>query len=200
MFFNAPLFDREGHNITFVHIIMNFKTNKIMKKLYSLLMILAMVATFSACSKEDTPDLPKSKDATVTKVQKMSGVVGTTANAPIEFTRSDFSNLKELEKWVKSGNLQSTSFIEMSEVAEGVKFSDVKLTIKDSNPAVELSLGEISGNKVYKGMKELNFLQKVIDEVAGRRGKSTLVLTYKIDSEVSSPAEMKFKLDAEFGF
>lgn len=171
-----------------------------MKKLYSLLMILAMVATFSACSKDDGPELPKSILATATKTQVMSGIAGSATTIPITFNRSDFTALKELEKKVKSGDVQSTSFIEISKVVAGVEFTDVKLTVGEGKNQSTLNLGVVDASNTYTSLKDLTFLQKVIDEVAGRNAKSVITLSYKITNEVPSPAELKIKLDSDFKF
>lgn len=171
-----------------------------MKKLYSLLMILAMVATFSACSKEEKVALPKQVAATAAKMQEMDAIKGSSTSSEIVFTRDDFKELQEFKKYIKTGEIQSTSIIDVSKVKDGAKFSDVKLTIKGSNPAAVLDLGEIDENVTFKGINHLNFLQKVVDEVAGRSGKSTLVLSYKVDEKGKEPSEMKIKLDAIFKF
>lgn len=180
-----------------------------MKKLYSLLMILAMVATFSACSKEDTPELPKSKSATAIKTQQMDGVTGGKGESEIVITKSDFTNIQDIAKYVRSGDVQSSSNIKVFNVSvidkdnkeNGAKFSDVKLTIKGSNPVKVLDLGEIEKTETYEGFKMLSFLQDVLDEVVdSKKGKSTLVLTYKIDNKGVKPSEMEIKLDAKFGF
>lgn len=171
-----------------------------MKKLYSLLMILAMVATFSACSKDDTPELPKQVASTAIKTQEMDAIKGSSSSSDIVFTRDDFNELNDFKKYVKSGKIQTTSIIDVSKIKDGAKFSNVKLTIKGSNPVQVLNLGEIDENTSYKGIDELNFLQKVIDEVAGKNSKSTLELSYKVEERGTASSEMKIKLDAIFKF
>lgn len=169
-----------------------------MKKLYSLLMVLAMIVSFSACGDSKPDDLPVSIQASALKSLKLVASEGAETTLELTFNKSDFAALEKYEKWVNSGQVQTSTYIQFANVAEGVELSNVKLSLA-SNSKTVLELGTVSNNDTLDDLPNLNFLQNVVNEVSGR-GSSTLRLTFKTNSTIVTPVDFTIKLDAKFSF
>lgn len=189
-----------GILVTFAPI-MNIKNKTIMKKLITLFAVFATVMMWTACGGSDKPDdLPVSQAATATKSTNIIAAAGNTAEAEIVFQLSDFAALSKYSKWVKSGLVQTTSSISVSQLAESqnIKLTEVRLYMA-SNSKINISLQDITNSITFKDLPQLNFLQNVINEVVSK-GSSTLKLHYKTSADITSPVKFEIKLDGNFAF
>lgn len=167
-----------------------------MKKLYSLLTILTIVFALSSCGDSKPDDLPVSIDATATKSLKLVASAGSETTLEMNFNKSDFAALEKYSKWVKKGEIQTTTFMQFSNVPEGVELTDVKLALA-SNSKTSLNIGNVSGDLTLKELTQLNFLQHIINEVASKNS-STVRLTFKTANTITTPIDFSVKLDAKF--
>lgn len=170
-----------------------------MKKLLTLFMILSVFAVVSSCGDSKPGDLPASQNASATKSINIVAAAGNTTTTETVFTKADFAALEKYAKWVTSGEVLTTSEIAISEITEeNVELTNVRLYLA-SNTKTSLSLPNITGNKTFKELSQLNFLQHIINEVA-KRGSSKVVLTYKTSNTITKPVDFAIKLDASFKF
>ena len=170
-----------------------------MKRFLSIGVMLSLIVAFSSCSSKPD-DLPVSQNASATKSTSIIAAAGNTTSSEITFKLSDFSALSQYEKWVESGLVQTTSVISVGGITSGqvVELTNVKLSLK-SNSKANLDLPTITANASFKELPQLNFLQKVLDEVVNK-GASTVVLSYKATNDITTSVTFSMKIDGKFSF
>ena len=176
-----------------------------MKKLYSLLMILAMVATFSACSKDDTPsDLPKDPIAAkLTKVTETVANKNSAAIATAEFGLTDYKELEGLTKWVKKGTINTKvaeiKFSNLPTDKENFKLTKVKMSLVN-NPNISLTLPDITSEISFSDPNHHTFLQSLLDDLVSKK-KSNVKIEFESNELISAkPLKISINLDARFDF
>lgn len=170
-----------------------------MKKFLSIGLVLSLIAAFSSCSSKPD-DLPVSQNASATKSISVIAAAGNTTSSEITFNLSDFAALSQYAKWVESALVQTTSAISVGGVTSGqvVELTNVKLSLK-SNSKANLDLPTITANASFKELPQLNFLQKILDEVVNK-GTSTVVLTYRATNDITTSVTFSMKIDGKFSF
>ncbi|MDD4537127.1 MAG: hypothetical protein PHW81_08920 [Petrimonas sp.] len=170
-----------------------------MKRFLSIGVMLSLMVAFSSCSSKPD-DLPVSQNASATKSTSIIAAAGNTTSSEITFKLSDFSTLSKYVEWVESGLVQTTSVISVSGITSGqvVELTNVKLSLK-SNSKTSLDLPTITANASFKELPQLNFLQKVLDEVVNK-GISTVVLSYKATNDITTSVTFSMKIDGKFSF
>lgn len=87
---------------------------------------------------------------------------------------------------------------ENQDTLQVVELTNVKLSLK-SNSKTSLDLPTITANASFKELPQLNFLQKVLDEVVNK-GISTVVLSYKATNDITTSVTFSMKIDGKFSF
>ena len=108
--------------------------------------------------------MPVSVNATAEKLFTIIAVKGNTTSIDVTFTLDDFHALQEYKKYVESGVIQTSSYIEDKGVSEDVELSNVKLSMDYNKTKKIVALKNIS-NKKYQELQQLNFMQFIIDEL-----------------------------------
>ena len=170
-----------------------------MRKILSIGVVLSLMVAFSSCSSKPD-DLPVSQNASATKSTSIIAAAGNTTSSEITFNLSDFAALSQYAKWVESALVQTTSVISVGGITSGqvVELTNVKLSLK-SNTKTSLDLPMITANASFKELPQLNFLQKVLDEVV-KKGASTVVLSYKTTNDIKMSVTFSMKIDGKFSF
>ena len=169
-----------------------------MKKLYTLSTLLFFSFLFYSCGSDKPDDLPVSINATAEKSFTITAQAGDVTTKTITFTLDDFAKLKDYKKYVDSGVIQTSSFIEVKGVSGDVELVDVKLSM-NRDPKNNFTLPDITKNEKYQGINELNFLDIIIKEVSSR-GTSTVKLEYKSNTSFTSPVIVSLYLNSVFSF
>lgn len=173
-----------------------------MKKLYSLLALLAMVITFTACSSSESKpdDLPEV--AISSNLTKTEGAVAN-KNVPsyvtVEFELSDYKEIEKYLKWVKKGTVDTKNaeikFSNLAETAD-VKLSNVTLILNDKT---SISLPDISNDIAFSDSDHLSFLQKTLDEIVSKK-RASIKVEFTSNQLIDKAIKVSVNLDARFDF
>jgi len=169
-----------------------------MKKIFPLSALLFFFFIFFSCGSDKPDGLPVSIKATAEKSFIITAQAGDVTTKTITFSLDDFAALKDYKKYVESGLIQTSSYIEVKGVSEDVELVNVKLSM-NRDPKNNFTLPNITKSEKYQGINELNFLDIIIKEIASR-GTSTVKLEYKSNSSFSSPVTISLYLDSVFSF
>lgn len=172
-----------------------------MKKLLSTLSILSILLVLNSCSDNRPDDLPVSRTATASKSFRLIAAAGNSAEGEVTFTLDDFAAIKEYAKWVKKGEAQASSFIQISGInaSQEVELKNVTLTLERGNK--NISLDPITDNDKLEAtnVTRLRFMQDILDDIL-RRGNSTVILKYESTYDVTNPIELTISLNSLFSF
>ena len=167
-----------------------------MKKLFILSSVLLLSSIFYSCSSDIPDDLPDNINANAEKSFTIIAAAGSETSQNVTFTIDDFDALKDYKKYIKSGVIQISSYIEVKGVAGDVELTNVKLSMsRDSKKYIDLQ--DINSNKKHQELPQLTFLQFIIDEIA-TRDSSTIKLEYKSNSNITSPVTITIYLNSRF--
>ncbi len=167
-----------------------------MKKLFILSSVLLLSLIFYSCSSDKPDDLPVSINATAEKSFTIIAAAGSETSQIVTFTIDDFAALKDYKKYVESGLIQISSYIEVKGITGDEELTNVKLSMnRDSKK--NITLQDVNSNKKYQELPQLTFLQFIIDEIA-TRDSSTIKLEYKANSNITSPVTITIYLNSRF--
>ena len=167
-----------------------------MKKFLILSSVLLLSLIFHSCSSDKPDNLPVSINATAEKTFTIIAAAGSVTSQNVTFTIDDFAALKDYKKYVESGLIQTSSYIEVKGITGDEELTNVKLSMnRDSKK--NITLQDINSNKKYQELPQLTFLQFIIDEIA-TRDSSTIKLEYKANSNIKSPVTITIYLNSRF--
>ena len=133
-----------------------------MKKFLILSSVLLLSLIFHSCSTDKPDDLPVSINATAEKTFTIIAAAGSVTSQNVTFTIDDFAALKDYKKYVESGLIQTSSYIEVKGITGEAELANVKLLMnRDSKKSIILQ--DINSNKKYQELPQLTFLQFIID-------------------------------------
>ena len=174
-----------------------------MKKLHAFLTVLLLFIVLGACSDSRPDDLPVSRSASASKSFRLLATAGSTIKPDaVSFRISDFTAISDYAKWIKTAEVQATSFIEITGIDEEVDVELREVTLTSGRDArTRLSLGVISENNkiVASNVTRLTFLQKIMDEII-RHGSTTVELTCTTTHDITSPITITVNLNTNFAF
>lgn len=173
-----------------------------MKKLYSLLALLAMVITFTAWSSSESKpdDLPEvAISSNLTKIEGAVANKNVPSYVTVEFELSDYKEIEKYLKWVKKGTVNTKNaeikFSNLAETAD-VKLSNVTLILNDKT---SISLPDISNDIAFSDSDHLSFLQKTLDEIVSKK-RASIKVEFTSNQLIDKAIKISVNLDARFDF
>lgn len=171
-----------------------------MKKLYTLSVLLFLFFILFSCGDDKPNDLPVDINSTAGKSYTIIAAAGSTTSQDLTFTLEDFTALKDYLKYVESGAIQNSSYIEVKGVTEDAELTNVKLSLK-SDSKKNIALPNINSNIKFDELPHLTFMQLIINElVNSNRKTSTVKLEYNANSDITSPLTITIYLNSRFSF
>lgn len=151
-----------------------------MEKLLLIFTLFSLVLLLSNCESNKPEDLPLTVNGSTSMSFTLISAVGVQQSPVASINLKDFSGISEYVKYVKTGSVLATSFIEVKGLTAGqnVKLTNVSLEMA-SDRKKSLKLNDIESNtKIMADTSDkLLFLQSIMDEIL-RRGSSSVVLKY----------------------
>ena len=169
-----------------------------MKKIFTLSAILSLSILFYSCGDDKPDNLPVSLTANAEKSFRIIASAGSETSLETTFTLDDFDAIEEFKRYVESGQINTSSYIEVNGVSGGIELVNLKLSMTRDPSKVYNFRGPIQDEK-FQTITELNFLQNIINELADR-GSSTIKLDYKANTDVTAPVLVTLYLNSKFLF
>ena len=170
-----------------------------MKKIFISSTVLLLSILFYSCGSDKPDNLPVTMTANANKSFSIIASAGSESSQTVTFTLDDFAAIEEFKRYVESGEIITSSYIEVTGITGEVELVGVKLSMERDPRKIYNFRNMITENEKFNTITELNFLQNIIDELSSR-GSSTIRLEYKANTAITTPVLVELYLNSRFSF